>query len=73
MDYSFGGGIFDRAQTLDGVRFGGGVEVPIDEKTHFRLDYTQTEYSSNEINYRVGVDQFDTTERLFRIGVTRRF
>lgn len=73
MDYRFGGGIFDRTQTLDGVRVGGGIEVPINDKTHFRLDYTQTEYDGHAINYGVGIDRFDTTERLFRIGVTRRF
>lgn len=73
QDYSFSGNVVDQSETLDGVRFGGGVEFAINDRMRARLDYTQTEYDSNSIDYNVGVDRFDTTERLFRIGLTRQF
>ena len=73
LDYSYSGNVVDQSKTLDGVRLGGGIEFAISDKMHARLDYTQTEYDSNSIDYNLGVDQFDTTERLFRVGLTRKF
>ncbi len=72
-NYQFGGVSVDQDDDLDGVRFGGGVEFAVGEKTHVRFDYTQTEYDSHSVNYVAGVDQFDTSERLFRVGLTRAF
>ena len=59
--------------TLDGVRLGAGIEFAIGEKTHARLDFTQTDYDPNSITYGVSTDSFDTSERTFRFGLTRRF
>nr|WP_253196017.1 outer membrane beta-barrel protein [Roseovarius sp. PS-C2] len=73
FDYTYGGAMVDMRDTLDGVRIGGGIEFPIGEKTTARLDYTQTEYDANSVFYGQGTDSFDTTERLFRIGLTRQF
>ncbi|SLN31270.1 outer membrane protein A [Roseovarius litorisediminis] len=71
--YQFGGVSVDQDDDLDGVRFGGGVEFAVGDKANVRFDYTQTEYDSHSVNYVAGVDQFDTTERLFRVGLTRKF
>ena len=73
FDYSFRGAAVSQSESLDGVRIGGGIEFAVGEKTNLRLDYTQTEYDANTVNYGAGVDSFDTTERLFRIGLTRQF
>lgn len=71
--YQFSGVSVDQDDDLDGVRFGGGVEFAVGKKTNIRFDYTQTEYDSHSINYVAGVDKFDTSERLFRVGLTRAF
>jgi len=62
-----------RSVGIVGIRIGGGIEFAIGEKMNVRLDYTQTEYNANTIDYGIGVDSFDTTERLFRIGLTHQF
>jgi opacity protein-like surface antigen len=73
FDYSFRGAEVSQSTSLDGVRIGGGIEFAVSEKMNVRLDYTQTEYDANAVNYGLGEDGFDTTERLFRIGLTRQF
>jgi hypothetical protein len=73
FDYTFRSAAVSQSSTLDGVRVGGGIEFAIGEKMNVRLDYTQTNYDSNTVNYGLGVDNFDTTERLFRVGLTRQF
>jgi hypothetical protein len=54
--------------TVGGVRLGGGVEMAADDDLFFRLDYTHTDYDSYQVNYISGVDSFDNSENLFRIG-----
>ena len=71
--YSFRSAAVSQSTTLDGVRMGGGVEFAIGENTNVRLDYTHTTYDSNAVDYGLGVDNFDTKERLFRVGLTRQF
>ncbi|WP_375568919.1 outer membrane beta-barrel protein [Seohaeicola saemankumensis] len=73
FDYSFRSADISQSVGIDGIRIGGGIEFAVGEKMNVRLDYTQTEYDANTIDYGIGVDSFDTTERLFRIGVTRQF
>ena len=72
-EYQFGGVSVDQDDDLDGIRFGGGVEFEISKKTNIRFDYTQTDYDSHSVNYVAGIDKFDTSERLFRVGLTRNF
>jgi len=68
-DYQFGGTTVDQNDYLTGFRFGGGVEFSVNPKLNLRLDYTYTNYDSHQVNYGAGIDQFDTTESLFRIGL----
>lgn len=73
FNYSFRDVAISQSMSLDGVRIGGGIEFAIGEKMNVRLDYTQTNYDSNTVDYWLGTDSFDTTERLFRVGLTRQF
>ncbi|SHL38157.1 uncharacterized protein, PEP-CTERM system associated [Roseovarius marisflavi] len=72
-EYQFGGVSVDQNDNLNGIRLGGGVEFEIGKKTNVRFDYTHTDYESHSVNYVAGVDQFDTSEQLFRVGLTRKF
>ena len=73
VDYRTSGtSAFDNP-TLDGIRFGAGIEFAIAQNTHARLDFTQTDYDPNSITYGASTDSFDTSERTFRIGLTRKF
>lgn len=71
--YATSGNSVDQDDDLFGVRIGAGVEFALTPNTNIRFDYTQTEYDSHSVDYGGGVDQFDTSERLFRVGVTRQF
>ncbi|TNF57332.1 MAG: hypothetical protein EP307_14165 [Rhodobacteraceae bacterium] len=64
---------FASSPDLDGVRFGGGIEFAISDDMHARFEYTQTNYEGNSVNYGTGTDDFDTTERQFRIGLVKQF
>jgi opacity protein-like surface antigen len=72
-DYATGGGSVSETDSQSGVRFGGGVEFTLTENTTMRLDYTRTEYESFDVDYGTGVDSFDPSENLFRVGVAYRF
>jgi opacity protein-like surface antigen len=73
MEYNYLTAAVNQDETLNGVRIGGGIEFPVGKNTTARLDYTQTMYDSNSIDYRFGVDDFDTSERVFRIGLIQHF
>lgn len=73
VDYRTTGTSSFDSPTLDGVRVGAGIEFAVDRNTHARLDFTQTNYDPNAITYGVSTDNFDTTERTFRVGLTHRF
>ncbi len=73
VDYQTTGTTAFDSPTLDGIRFGAGIEFAIGEKTHARLDFTQTDYDPSSITYGSSTDSFDTSERVFRIGLTRKF
>lgn len=72
-DYSVGGNSVSPEDAQTGLRFGGGVELPADENVFVRLDYTFTTYERYDVNYVSGVDGFDNSESLFRIGIGYRF
>jgi len=72
-NYQFSGNLVDQDDDLTGVRIGGGVELSVSQRTHLRLDYTHTNYDAHQVDYGVGVDQFDTSENLFRVGLSYQF
>ncbi|MBS9718928.1 outer membrane beta-barrel protein [Pseudohalocynthiibacter aestuariivivens] len=72
-NYQFSGNLVDQDDYLTGVRIGGGVELSVSQQTHLRLDYTHTNYDAHQVDYGVGVDQFDTSENLFRVGLSYQF
>ena len=69
--YSDEGGIntVTPSVTRNGLRYGGGVEMPVGEDTFIRFDYTWTRYGSHNVDYVTGIDYFRNSENLFRIGV----
>jgi opacity protein-like surface antigen len=72
-DYRTGGGGVSETVSQPGVRFGGGIEFTLTGSTTMRLDYTRTEYDSFDVDTGGGVDSFDPSENLFRVGVAYRF
>jgi opacity protein-like surface antigen len=58
---------------LTGWRFGGGVELPASDHTFLRLDYSYTRYGDYSVDYASGVDSFDNSEALVRLGVGFRY
>ena len=73
-DYAVGNAVsVDRADSELGFRAGGGIEFAISDKTRMRLDYTRTDYGSYKLDYGSGIDSFDNSENLFRIGITYSF
>ena len=66
----------DRSDTLDGVRFGVGAEIPIGREGFLRLDYSRTRYEDyGFLTTHATPDQmaFENRESLFRIGLGFRF
>ena len=56
------------------LRYGFGIELPVTEKTAVRLDYTHTDYGTSSITAPDGgVDRYDTSESLFRLGTVFSF
>jgi opacity protein-like surface antigen len=72
-DYTIAGANFTQSDSQTGIRYGGGVEFPISDDMHLRLDYTETNYSSYSVNYGTGVDNFDNSENQFRLGLGYQF
>jgi len=73
-DYVTGGGLnASDDNTVAGLRFGGGVEVPIYEGLFWRLDYSFTSYEDYDISFGNGVDNFSNSESLIRAGLGYRF
>ena len=71
-DYATTGSSASSEETKTGVRFGGGVEMPIGKSLQMRLDYTWTDYGSYNLKYSnspTGTDSFKNAENLFRMGI----
>ncbi|MBB3330465.1 hypothetical protein BDK63_001331 [Halomonas campaniensis] len=60
-------------ETEQGWRFGGGLEVPVGDDLHLRMELTQTRYDDVEVDYGTGVDRLESEERLMRLGLSYRF
>lgn len=58
-----------------GWRIGAGLETPLNDKLTLRVDYSYTDYEDYDVAYgdAGGVDTFDNSESLFRVGVAWRF
>jgi len=72
-DYTRGNQDVNQKDTLNGIRYGGGMEVAATEKLFVRMDYSYTNYEDYEVNYVTGLDTFDPTETMMRVGVGFRF
>lgn len=73
--YSDEGGENAVAPSVDRVapRVGGGVSLPLGDRTRLRFDYTWTAYGQYYVNYVSGQDSFRNSEGLMRVGLAVRF
>lgn len=71
------GNWINRSDTLDGTRFGLGMEIPASENTFVRMDYSHTRYSDTVafVTNQTNPDdmRFDNSESLVRLGFGFRF
>ncbi len=72
-DYERGANHVVQEDWLTGQRFGGGVELPVSEHGFLRLDYSYTEYDEYSVDYVTGVDSFDNSEAVVRLGFGLRY
>jgi len=63
----------DRDDTKSGTRLGLGAEIPLNKRSFARLDYSYTEYDDYSVDYVTGVDSFDNSEAVVRLGVGWRY
>ncbi len=74
-DYITGGGTtINQQDTLDGIRYGGGIDIAATENVFIRADYTYTSYDDYDVFRGANTsDNFKITESLFRLGLGYRF
>lgn len=72
IDFRNPGGSANSDDFQAGLRYGGGLEVPIDDTFAVRFDYTFTDYGTLSLRTSPGVETYDTTESLFRLGALFR-
>ena len=72
-DYARGNHSVDQTDGISGIRYGGGVEAAATKNVFVRMDYSYTDYKSYSVNYVTGVDSFNPTETLVRLGIGYRF
>ena len=53
-----------------GLRYGGGLEVPLDDSVALRFDYTFTDYGTLSLLAGDKLETYNTRESLFRLGAT---
>lgn len=56
-----------------GIRYGGGIEVPVSRKSRIRFDYTVTDYGTLSLDTPSGRETYRTSENTFRLGYIRKF
>ncbi|HUW27407.1 MAG TPA: outer membrane beta-barrel protein [Sulfuriferula sp.] len=72
-------GAYNQDQTLNGTRYGVGVDIPASERLFVRMDYSYTHYGNYDASYQTSAggatstDKFDNAESLFRVGLGWRF
>lgn len=68
-------GAANQDQTVNGTRYGVGVDIPASERLFVRMDYSYTDYRSYDVAYQTGAtgttsaDTFANGESLFRLGL----
>ena len=68
IDFATTGSTASSEDWRAGLRYGGGLEVPIDESIALRFDYTFTDYGTLKLQTPPGLETYDTQESLFRLG-----
>lgn len=72
--YAEGANFVDQDDTITGLRFGGGVEVPATDSLFLRFEYSVvTALNTYRVNYNSGVDSFEHDLSLFQVGIGYRF
>ncbi len=56
-----------------GIRYGGGIEVPLSKKSRVRFDYTVTDYGTLALDTPSGREMYKTSEDNFRVGFIHKF
>ena len=69
IDFSNSGGTANSEDCYAGLRYGGGLEVPVNDAFAWRFDYTFTDYGTLSLSTSPGVETYRTTESLCRVGV----
>lgn len=72
-NYAMPGSLTTRHDNEFGVRFGGGIEAPVTGSSGFvRMDYSYSTYEHYGINPPPGVDIFDNSDAIMRLGFVMR-
>lgn len=72
-DFSNPGATLAKEEWRGGLRYGGGVEVPLADNSRLRADYTYTDYGTLSLSTPPGVETYETAEGLFRLGFVKKF
>jgi len=75
VDFSRGSNRLAAQYNETGIRYGGGMEIPISNNFIARLDYTHTSYPEFSLVTPPNgeIEQFHPKEDLFRVGVLHKF
>jgi len=68
IDFATTGSTASSEDWRAGLRYGGGLEVPLDDSMALRFDYTFTDYGTLSLQTSEGLETYDTRESLFRLG-----
>ena len=68
IDFNNSGGTASSEDWWAGLRYGGGLEVPVNKDVALRFDYTFTDYGTLSLLTQPGLETYDTRESLFRLG-----
>jgi opacity protein-like surface antigen len=73
VDYDTSGESLSDHEFRAGLRYGGGIELPVTGSLAIRFDYTVTEYGRTELKTKQGIERYETDESLFRLGALLHF
>jgi opacity protein-like surface antigen len=68
QDFSTSEGTLEREDWDAALRYGSGMEVPVNDGLALRFDYTHTDYGVLRLRTPSSVETHDTRESLFRLG-----
>ena len=72
-EFSTSGASLSQSDWHGGIRYGGGIEVPVSKKSRICFDYTVTDYGTLSLDTSSGRETYKTSEDTFRIGYIRKF